>query len=70
MSQGDILQGQQDYCCQLDFFASSRKLLVELVNRTKSQFLEKRCIPYLVLSVIKKYNECLLKKYQLMHIIG
>ena len=33
----------------LIFFASSRKLLVKLVNRTESQFREKRCIPYLVL---------------------
>ena len=37
----------------LIFFASSRKLLVKLVNRTESQFREKRCVHYLVLSVIK-----------------
>ena len=50
LSIADIQLGQRDYCCQLVFFASSRKLLVKLVNRTKSQFREKRCIPYLVLS--------------------
>ena len=33
--------------------ASTRKLLVKLVNRTESLFREKLCIPYLVLSVIK-----------------
>ena len=30
MSRGDIQQGQQDYCCLLVFFASTRKLHVNL----------------------------------------